>query len=339
MTLYAFRLSLECPKLSLAELDAIVEGEGIVYASRRILGEYVLMDINEEDAVLIASRAAFVKEFGEVILIETVAKDYLERLANEIVNNVECVGKVESVRNVHLGESRRLFEILKRRGLFNKCCDFKIVLVDGFCLAMRSIKMGRERRFGPRAPHKRPAYLPGTMTPWLARAFVNLAAVSSKKHEVVLDPFCGVGGFALEAAIQGITVLCGDIDLKMVKASLSNLDGYDLRKYSCLAQWDAANLPLRGCCVDAVATDPPYGRMSIPRNYELASLIIKFLDEAIDVVRKNRRIVFAVPIGIDALVRKKIVELHKTHLCEVIERIPQFVHSTLTRVIYVVRKM
>jgi len=336
MTIYVIRLSLENLKLAKAELLSIIEAEEMCCKLLKELGEILIMEMDEEDAALLAERAAMIKDLGPLIHFDDVAKcDVVQYLEREDL----AVGKVESLRGVLREYAKEVFSKLRKRNLFNPYLENVIAFVDGYVVIYRRIKPGREKRFGARSPQKRPAYLPGTMTPWLARVFINLAAVSSRKHEVVLDPFCGVGGFALEAGVQGIRVVCGDIDLKMARASVLNISGYGLEWCCDVLVHDAAQQPFRVHSFDGVSTDPPYGRMSIPQKYELRKLILKFLDEVLNVVRRNRRVVFAVPMSIDSTVSSRLRELEREGSVKVLERILQHVHSTLTRVIYVVKKL
>ncbi len=336
MTLFVYRLSLEQLKLAIAELEAIIKGERISLKRSERIGEFLLTELPDDDAKLVAERAALVKEYGRLIAIIPITS--LQEVVNEILRLVPCVGKVESARAVHAREAKELFSALVSRRAINRGCGIKVALVDGVALLYEFRKMGREARFGARAPHKRPTYLPGTMTPWLARVFVNLAAVSTRLHEVVLDPFCGVGGFALEAGSQGVNVICGDIDSRMVLGAQNNIVGYRIDSLADVARWDASLLPLRSSSVDGIATDPPYGRMSFPQRFGLSELLLRFIDEGLNVVRNGRRIVFAVPMTIDGVVRDKVESLMRRGVCRVVERVTQFVHSSLTRIIYVVEK-
>ncbi len=336
---FVFRISLECPRLAIAELESIIDGERLKFRVVKRIGEFVIADTEEKHAVLVAMRAALLREFGPLRLIRKLSFD-IEELVKEIRNVTECIKSIESARAVHRKQAKELFDAMKRYAMLSsKICCTKVVLVDGHVLVFDSVKPGRKARFSSREPHKRPVYLPGTMTPWLARVFVNLAAVSSLRHELLLDPFCGVGGFALECGVQGIRVVCGDVDPRMVSAAARNIVGYDLEVISDIVQWDASLLPFRGSCVDGIATDPPYGRMSFPRSYSLEQLIDKFIDNSLNTVRNGRRIVFAVPLAIDDGVSFKLKKYSQRGLCSVLYRIQQYVHSSLTRVVYVVKKL
>ncbi len=336
MAVYVARLSLENLRLAKAELLSIIEGEGLSCKILKEIGEFLIMELSERDADLIAKRAALIKEIGRLVYIGDLNTD-------DIINVVNreglVVGRVESVRSVAKDLTKKVYDELKAKKKFNPSSNIALVFVNGHLLIYLFVKPGRERRFSARSPQKRPVYLPGTMTPWLARVFVNLAAVSSRKHEVLLDPFCGVGGFALEAGIQGIRIVCGDIDRRMVEASIVNVRGYNLDHYCDTLVMDAAQQSFRSQSFDGISTDPPYGRMTIPQRYDLRNLIMHFLDEAVELVKRGRRIVFAVPVSIDGSVSTKLRELEVKGEVKVEDRVLQYVHSSLTRVVYVVKRL
>ena len=41
---------------------------------------------------------------------------------------------------------------------------------------------------------------------------------------IIVDPFCGTGGIAIEASLLGLEVLASDLDSRMVEGTKSNLD-------------------------------------------------------------------------------------------------------------------
>ncbi|MEA3404026.1 MAG: hypothetical protein U9R79_22545 [Armatimonadota bacterium] len=82
-----------------------------------------------------------------------------------------------------------------------------------------------------------------------AMVMLNLARVDA--GALVVDPFAGIGGIALEARRMGLQCLSGDIALALAPG-LREVSG------GLAAIWDAAALPLSDACADAVVTEPPY---------------------------------------------------------------------------------
>jgi hypothetical protein len=87
-----------------------------------------------------------------------------------------------------------------------------------------------------------------------ARLLVNLVAPAGPG--LLLDPFAGVGGVALEARAAGWTTVTADLDPSL-RHGLGGLGGAHLVA-------DARRLPLRAGVLDAVATEPPYDRGTGP---------------------------------------------------------------------------
>ena len=83
-----------------------------------------------------------------------------------------------------------------------------------------------------------------------ARLLVNLVATA--RPGLLLDPFAGVGGVALEARAAGWSAVTADLD-PALRHGLGRLGAAHLVA-------DARSLPLRSGCLDAVATEPPYDR-------------------------------------------------------------------------------
>jgi len=104
---------------------------------------------------------------------------------------------------------------------------------------------------------ERPFFSPISLHPKYARALINLTGV--RKGGTVLDPFCGTGGIAIEAASMGMKSLVSDFDVKMVDGTRENMEfyGLDLEDFGTS---DIGDIPQLFSEVDAIATDPPYGR-------------------------------------------------------------------------------
>ena len=128
-----------------------------------------------------------------------------------------------------------------------------------------------------RSPHIRPFFHPSALSPKLAGCMVNLTRI--RENQLLLDPFCGVGSILIEAALLNCQVIGSDIDARMVWASRKNLDHYGLSEKA-LAIADARELPFEG--MHAVATDPPYGKLSTTRGASSIHLIRDFLGSALD---------------------------------------------------------
>ena len=104
---------------------------------------------------------------------------------------------------------------------------------------------------------ERPFFSPISLHPKFARALINLTGV--KKGGTVLDPFCGTGGIVIEAAEMGMRAIASDFDEEMVIGCQENMDFYGL-KLEDSEVLDIGDIGDRFTDIDAVCTDPPYGR-------------------------------------------------------------------------------
>lgn len=123
--------------------------------------------------------------------------------------------------------------------------------------------------FEKRKVGERPFFSPISLHPRYARASINLTCV--KRGGTVLDPFCGTGGIAMEAAEMGMKVIASDFDENMVIGCLENMEHYGLKMYD-HDVLDIGKVPERFTDVDAVVTDPPYGRSTHTAGEDVMSI-------------------------------------------------------------------
>ena len=330
--LFVARISNEHASLPLSELKAVIDAEPINIRFVDRLDEYVILEGGVEDLKVLMSRLALVKEYG--LLISMTSADDVATVKEFIQAYDGCVD-IEYLRGFKAPyDVSSLLRTSKRWGKLKECDKvLKLVFVGGIVLIYELMAERRLSDYSDREPHKRPVYRPGTMKPLLARVYVNLARLSSLKRELLLDPFCGVAGFALEACSMGLQCICIDIDSRMVHGASINIRSYSCESLVEIVEGDAAMLSLRTLAVDGIATDPPYGRQSIPQGYTLSKLLIKFIDRAQETLKPKRYMVFAVPLNLDALITNKL----ERSGFEIVEKHLDWVHGALTRVIYVVR--
>lgn len=129
------------------------------------------------------------------------------------------------------------------------------------------------------------AHLPASLKPTVARALVVLAEAG--KGSIVVDPMCGAGTILRERADSGPArmLLGGDTDPAALDAA-----GLNCGRSASLARWDAIRLPLRDASVDAVITNPPYGRQHTAEA-GLDRLYARSMREAARVLRNGGRCV------------------------------------------------
>jgi tRNA (guanine10-N2)-dimethyltransferase len=103
----------------------------------------------------------------------------------------------------------------------------------------------------------RPFFSPISLHPRYARALVNLTGV--RRGQTLLDPFCGTGGILMEAALVGAKAIGSDISGVMIEGCKENMSHFGA-EWDRLEAIDIGEVPGHIGEVDAVATDPPYGR-------------------------------------------------------------------------------
>ena len=116
---------------------------------------------------------------------------------------------------------------------------------------------------------ERPFFSPISLHPRFARALINLTGV--KRGGTVLDPFCGTGGIVIEAAFMGMKAIASDFDPEMIAGTEENMDYYGLEMYDSDVL-DISDIHDRFGEVDAIATDPPYGRSTHTGGEDIESI-------------------------------------------------------------------
>lgn len=107
--------------------------------------------------------------------------------------------------------------------------------------------------FESRKAHLRPFPSSSSLHPKLARALVNITGI--KENEILLDPFCGTGGFLIEAGLMDIKTTGYDINRTLIDGCKENLRYFKIKDYE-IRNKNALNINNR---FDYVVTDLPYG--------------------------------------------------------------------------------
>jgi tRNA (guanine10-N2)-dimethyltransferase len=185
-------------------------------------------------------------------------------------------------------------------------------------------------KFELREPMKRPAFHPSSLRPKFASLLVNLSGV--KPGEQFLDPFCGMGGILIEAGLLGAEILGVDFDESALRGATKNLDFYRVKDFD-LKQGDSASIDVlwKHNSIDAIATDPPYGRSSHVEAGSITDLYESVLDSAWHLLKHGKRLVIIHPNNIKLnITRAKY---------DIVARGEWYVHGGLTRKILVLRKL
>ena len=158
---------------------------------------------------------------------------------------------------------------------------------------------------------ERPFFSPISLHPKYARALINLTGV--RRGGTVLDPFCGTGGIVIEAAEMGMRAMASDFDEEMVIGCQENMDFYGLE----LADFetiDIGDIGDRFHDVDAICTDPPYGRSTKTGGEDIDHIYARAGEAIPKSLREGARagVVLPHPVEFDSMTLENIY-LQKVH--------------------------
>jgi len=179
-----------------------------------------------------------------------------------------------------------------------------------------------EKRKGSCRPFEKPI----SLHPKFCRALVNLSRLPP--GGTLLDPFCGTGGILIEAGLANGRPLGSDISGEMISGCALNLAHFGIEAK--LEVCDVSETLERFGKVDAIATDPPYGRSSSTRGEGLEVLYRRFLSIAAELLPQGHFLATVVPMQFKGRFKHPDFQLHSHH--------PLRVHRSLTRVFLVLRR-
>lgn len=338
-----FIVSGEHPSLPASEILAILEAEGISFSDVHLLPHVVRLKAPLKACEAVSSRAAMTFKCCREFFI--CSSDYHEIYSNcrevdwSFLKDRSFAVRVKRVRSFSPHLSTRILEreigsiiwnFLEGRVRVDLSSPEFIVQGVLTCsylilgLVLRTIDRGA---FEKRRPKFRPFAHPSSLDAKISRLFVNLSRV--KRGGIFLDPFCGAGSFLIEAALIGCRVVGVDISEEMINGAKLNLNFYNVRPEA-LIVGDAKNLPFSR--VDAIATDPPYGRSASTGGVRLDVLLRSFLSDAFNVIRPGGHVCIAAPSRLDLKslsisIGFKVLEYHLMR-----------VHRSLTRIIAVLKR-
>lgn len=188
---------------------------------------------------------------------------------------------------------------------------------------LREAEIDRSQ-FEARKVAERPFFSPISLHPKFARAVVNMTFVP--RGGTLLDPFCGTGGVLIEAAAIGVKACGSDISPAMVDGCVRNMEHFQL-PYERVEVADIGSIGSVFGKVDAVATDPPYGRATSTMREPLGELYDRAMGSISEVLDRGARACVVLPRPCP---RTEGMELVHHHL--------QKVHRSLSRNYCVLRR-
>lgn len=203
------------------------------------------------------------------------------------------------------------------------------ILSEKFALGKVMSEVDRSQ-YEARRPPKRPYFKPGAMLPRNCRAIVNLTRV--KEGDNFVDPFCGTGGFLIEAGLLGAKIYGYDTDSEAIEGCEENLKHSGLKGFN-LKKMDARDLGKKHPKMfDALAADLPYGISSSTRGLSLDELCAQSLESFHGALKNGRYACVVATSEVD------VVGLSKDYGFIPVEEHLERVHGSLTRRITVLKK-
>lgn len=326
----AFLLLGSSPTIPYSECESILESNRIPYREIGRLDQVLILSAPVEACRVVVKQAGMVRR-GCVVLAESDKTPLsMIRVINDLdldkilkptmsfavrVKGVKGHSKGVDVNELEKELGGRIKERIRsvRVDLENPDILFYTIITNDKALFCKNVAEAEEEGFSKRRPGFRPFFHPSSMHPRLARAMVNLSG--ARLGSRFLDPFCGSGGILIEAGLIGCDTTGMDIDLQMVKGSKTNLKALAPNSFDVIAG-DARHPPMME--VDAVATDPPYGRSSSTKGGETRTLVKEFLDQTTSLLKTRSKICLSVPsdVSMSGLTGKRLKTL-EAHLVRV----------------------
>ncbi len=267
----------------------------------------------------IARRAALIKWSGIIIDNENaeLIKNLHFKRFKSVPNTMRLDAPIDEI-NKYLYFIRRTISIdpalINLRDPFYK---FKIMRIKDKDTLVMEIDTGRFK-ITKRNPFFRPFAPPATMDSITSRILVNLSRVSI--GDIFLDPFAGTGSLLIESYFIGAVPIGIEIHPKHAFGAKFNAKSIGAEINILIG--DATKCPFPDNHIDAIATDPPYGRSASTFKKKIIDLYTEFLKESYRILKPKRYLAMFYPayladlskyaeqIGFIEIFKKKI-RVHK----------------------------
>ncbi|WP_406656173.1 TRM11 family methyltransferase [Methanolobus sp. ZRKC2] len=343
--LYAFELSGEHDALPRKEIISCLHVAGLEFREHAYFDQCLVVDISGNDKdidkalLYVAERLAMSHHIVKVAGMCDVQADAIISTAEtmDISLHIEPgqTYVVRAKRIKHSGNVKRekiegriggsIYRKGFRANLKSPDVVFRLIMTDRaiFGSVVASIDRGA---YEHRSPQKKPFFYPGVLMPRVARALVNISEIRS--GEVLLDPFSGTAGILVEGGLLSSHVIGLEVRQKIARGAKMNMDLFD-SDYSLLVG-DACRIPIKSCTVDAIVTDPPYGRSAAIKAESLHHLYSGSFSEMYRVLKKGK---LAVVVS-----EMQVIDFAEEVGFSVVDIFTQKIHGSLTRTFTVLRK-
>lgn len=293
-------LSGENIELAIGELEGVMEATGSDAGIMERDGRMIFLNKPlPEGSIQRTGFAHFLSK--DIISSNDMAEDAIEPIIDEVMDSCDRNGSV-SVKIISPDGKG----FLSRSSLFNRFC--RRATDSGFILHHRDpdqrifISAGKRIHAGiideevdrvtirERKGSKMPFNRPIVMEPKLARVMVNLSGLPP--GSIILDPFMGPAGLAIEAAHLGYRVIGIERDPDIFKGALENIRTQGLGDMIDANLGDSRNMDEMDLweeidTIDGIITDPPFGRAAPLMGERPGSLLKDVIDAAYPMIREG----------------------------------------------------
>jgi tRNA (guanine10-N2)-dimethyltransferase len=319
--------------LPFEELKSVFESEDIDFSAELdspAVGLVKAKDITGE----FINRLALIRSFSKLHFIcnEPEINDIVEN-AKKSLGNFKGTYSLESRRVLGYHRNLSLSELKKSIGAAIKTQSngdakvdmnspetiFKLILSKKFYFGALMYQTDR-KQFEVTHGRNRPFFSPVSLHPKYARVMVNLARV--REGMDLLDPFCGTGGILIEGGAVGLNLYGSDISKKMIEGTKKNLERYGIAAES-LTDCDIKECSIGLQKMDAVVTDPPYGRSASTSGEGIGALYERAFAAIKEILKPGRYLVIMLP-------DEEYISTGEDYF-KLINQFAVYVHKSLTR--------
>ena len=325
---YLLELSGDYPYLGEYEIESMMGAYDSNFSVlEKFRGKFLLISTSDFAGWTAIRRSAYIKSAWKIL--EFIDKDSDIREFKHILENPRYKLSFKVIDKEKRADLEQLYRKMvnaiereKLPGLPKQ--DLQLIdLSDNYALGIR-ITTGREI-VGKRNPQYRPYAPSATMDSYLSRALVNFSRVLP--GQVFLDPFAGSGSIAMEASSVGAYTIAIDKSLKHLLGFKVNAMYFDLDVK--IINGDSTYMPIADNSIDAIATDPPYGRSAPVFKTSLKTIYHGFIKESSRVLNTGNYLVFCSSKNFDP------TYMLGEYGFDVIRLFEMPVHHALTRLIFI----
>ena len=332
-----FDLSKEHISLPALEICTIFESYNINYSILHKTNDILIVRIDQPSKIIpiLTTRLAFTYVISEYYFSTQPNLKEINTLSTQYSCTEPGTIAIRYRNRSQKQNSKQIIQTIAKAYTKNRTVDLQHPTIELYVIITDDrIHVGRifqnldRSSYEKRKVQYRPFFSPISLHPKLARGLCNLGYIT--KESTVLDPFCGTGGFLIEAGLIGCSLIGSDIQKDMINGTKENLSFYGITDAQ-LFQSDIGDiLTTITKPIDAVITDAPYGKSTTTNKEKLDQLYKRTLPTLSQLLKPDGTIVIGLP--------KEHYKPIFTEYFQLKHIITIPVHRSLTRYFYIGKK-